>query len=154
MGRNQKFTRDYLEEIPTLDTACQQICRVAEIRGKGLVQLILANGDTTLAVLPPKFRGVLWLRRGISLNPYASFSLFLILGALVIAGNIVDNTGEMVDVEGSKVTLTIDHLLTKDHIKEFSKADLMYSKLLFSGFVLCLDQKGFYRRLRLMTNRI
>ena len=48
------------------------------------------------------------------------------LGALVIAANIVDNTGEVVDVEGSKVTLTIEHLLTKDHIKEFSKADLMY----------------------------
>lgn len=44
----------------------------------------------------------------------------------MIAANIVDNTGEMVDVEGSKVTLTIEHLLTKDHIKEFTKADLMY----------------------------
>ena len=67
MGRNQKFTRDYLEQTPDLDTTSQQICRVEEIRGKGLVQLILGNGDSTLAVLPPKFRGVLWLRRGILL---------------------------------------------------------------------------------------
>lgn len=116
-----------------------------------MVQLILANGETTLAVLPPKFRSVLWLRRGILFDHRRAH--FIILGALVIAGNIMDNTGEMVDVEGSKVTLTIDHLLTKDHIKEFSKTDLMYPKSLISVILICVDQRDFYPKLKLMKIR-
>jgi len=66
MGRaSQRLTREYLEETPEFDPATAEIARVLEIRGKGLI--LLSTGDderTTLAVLPPRFRGTLWLRRG------------------------------------------------------------------------------------------
>lgn len=102
MGKGQRFTREYLEDIPEFDPAVAnrpQICRVAEIRGKGIVQVQLASGELTLAVLPPRFRGTLWLRRG----------------ALVIAADI-----PVVD-EADKVTLSIERLLTAGDVKEFTK---------------------------------
>lgn len=72
MGRNShRFTQEYLDVTPDFDPSGPnhpQICRVSEIRGKGIVQLQVADGSCTLAVLPPKFRGVLWLRRGIILT--------------------------------------------------------------------------------------
>ena len=66
MGKGQRFQREYLQVIPEFDPGTQAICRVVEIRGKGIVQLAQADGSTVLAVLPPKFRSVLWLRRGTS----------------------------------------------------------------------------------------
>lgn len=104
MGKGQKFTKEYLEVIPDFDPTGPnkpQIVRVAGIRGKGIVELQLASGDTTLAVLPPKFRGTLWLRRG----------------ALVIATEIPKEASQAED----KVTLSIEHLLTSDDIKQFRK---------------------------------
>lgn len=102
MGKGQRFTREYLEEVPDFDPSAEnspQICRVAEIRGKGLVQVQLASGEVTLAVLPPRFRGTLWLRRG----------------ALVIAADIPVVGG------ADKVTLSIERLLTAGDVKDFNK---------------------------------
>lgn len=103
MGRNQKFTRDYLEVIPDFDPAGPNIiCRVSEIRGKGIVQLQLPEGGLTLAMMPPKFRGTLWLRRG----------------ALVIVSEMPLKEGaESTD----KITHVIEHLLATGDVKEFTK---------------------------------
>jgi probable RNA-binding protein EIF1AD len=103
MGRNQKFTRDYLEVIPDFDPAGpNMICRVSEIRGKSIVQLQLPNAGLALALLPPKFRGTLWLRRG----------------ALVIASEMpVKDGAESTD----KITHVIEHLLAVGDVKEFTK---------------------------------
>lgn len=104
MGRNQKFTRDYLEVIPEFDpSGANIICRVSEIRGKGIVQLQLADGSHTLAMMPPKFRGTLWLRRG----------------ALVIASEMPVKEG--VEANTDKLTHVIEHLLAAGDVKEFTK---------------------------------
>lgn len=105
MGRN-RFTRDFLEVIPEFDPTgpnSPHICRVTEIRGKAIVQVMLPDGSTTtLATLPPKFRGVLWVRRG----------------ALVIATEIPMEARQN---EDGKVTMQVEHLLTAGDVKEFTK---------------------------------
>lgn len=76
--RHQKSTRDFLDpDAPVFNQDCHCFGKVVEIRGKGLVHVALlyqnepldtvnlSEQNLTLALLPPKFRSALWLRRGI-----------------------------------------------------------------------------------------
>eukprot|EP00850_Spirogloea_muscicola_P001203 SM000004S15073 [mRNA] locus=s4:1146216:1147649:+ [translate_table: standard] len=94
--------------------------RVAAPRGGNLVEVEGADGRTTLALLPAKFRKLLWLKRediGRNLNSARNLP----------AGNyvIVDiGERERVEADGGKVTGTIMHVLYSDHVRWLQAAQL------------------------------
>ncbi|CAG8741702.1 11113_t:CDS:2, partial [Acaulospora morrowiae] len=52
----------------------QKIARVLGGRGKNLHEVQLPNGTTTLCSLPPKFRNLVWVKRGsyVIISPFES----------------------------------------------------------------------------------
>lgn len=70
MGHGRNLRRGFVEDDTPELTENQVIGRVAELRGKGIVAVQIASMESNalesaLAHLPPRFRGVLFLRRGI-----------------------------------------------------------------------------------------
>ncbi|CAM0143067.1 hypothetical protein VKS41_006174 [Umbelopsis sp. WA50703] len=61
MGKKQT-TRD-AESTPEL-TSNQVIARVLGPRGKNMHEVQFADGRTSLAILPPRFRNLIWVKRG------------------------------------------------------------------------------------------
>ncbi|CAI2161805.1 15515_t:CDS:2 [Funneliformis geosporum] len=62
MGRKQKTTNNVLNTIP-IPTEKQKIARVLNGRGKNLFEIQFSDGNTTLCILPPKFRNLIWVKR-------------------------------------------------------------------------------------------
>ena len=85
------------------------ICRVAGSRGSNLFELELVGGVVELAMLPNKFKKLIWVRRG----------------DFVIATSSTDEcttaTGEDV-----KVRYMIKHILSKEQIKHLINAEIWY----------------------------
>eukprot|EP00850_Spirogloea_muscicola_P003300 SM000013S26469 [mRNA] locus=s13:526612:528001:- [translate_table: standard] len=79
--------------------------RIAAPRGGNLVEVEGADGRTTLALLPAKFRKLLWLKRG---------------------NYVIVDVGERdrVEAAGGKVTGTIMHVLYSDHVRWLRAAQL------------------------------
>jgi probable RNA-binding protein EIF1AD len=73
MGKKQ--TARQAESTPEL-TSSQVIARVVGPRGKNMHEVQYADGQTTLAVLPPRFRNLIWVKRGhyVVLDPEATSS--------------------------------------------------------------------------------
>ncbi|KAI9285798.1 hypothetical protein BC943DRAFT_360011 [Umbelopsis sp. AD052] len=73
MGKKQ--TTRQAESTPEL-TSGQVIARVVGPRGKNMHEVQYADGQTTLAVLPPRFRNLIWVKRGhyVVLDPEATSS--------------------------------------------------------------------------------
>ncbi|KAI8577667.1 hypothetical protein K450DRAFT_251183 [Umbelopsis ramanniana AG] len=73
MGKKQ--TTRQAESTPEL-TSSQVIARVVGPRGKNMHEVQYADGQTTLAVLPPRFRNLIWVKRGhyVVLDPEATSS--------------------------------------------------------------------------------
>lgn len=71
MGRKQT-TRE-AESTPEL-TPTQVIARVLGPRGKNMHEVQFADGRTSLAILPPRFRNLIWVKRGhyVVLDPEAT----------------------------------------------------------------------------------
>lgn len=71
MGHGRKLRRGFIEDDTPELAEGQIIGRVADIRGKGIIAIQMPCDDeesglrSSLAHLPPRFRGVLYLRRGI-----------------------------------------------------------------------------------------
>ena len=63
MGRKQKTTNNLLKSIP-LPTETQKISKVLNWRGKNLFEIQFSDGSITLCTLPPKFRNLIWVKRG------------------------------------------------------------------------------------------
>lgn len=61
MGKKQT-TRD-AESTPEL-TDNQLVARVLGPRGKNMHEVQFADGRTSLAILPPRFRNLIWVKRG------------------------------------------------------------------------------------------
>ncbi|RHZ66996.1 hypothetical protein Glove_303g83 [Diversispora epigaea] len=63
MGRKQKTANQILITNP-IPTDSQRIARVLGGRGKNLHEVQLPEGNTSLCTLPPKFRNLVWVKRG------------------------------------------------------------------------------------------
>ncbi|CAG8455680.1 2480_t:CDS:2 [Acaulospora colombiana] len=63
MGRKQKTTSQILTSNP-IPTESQKISRVLGGRGKNLHEVQFPDGTITLCSLPPKFRNLVWVKRG------------------------------------------------------------------------------------------
>lgn len=114
MGHGRKLQRGYVEdETPELRDG-QMIGRVTELRDKGIVAIQVPNDAdfaSSLAYLPPRFRGVLFLRRGM----LQFHRVVLFLGSFVVLSPIEDADAEQ------KVIWTIETLLRPDDIKQLKK---------------------------------
>ncbi|CAG8659464.1 6746_t:CDS:2, partial [Paraglomus occultum] len=92
MSRRQKSARQLLYNTPH-PTPEEKIARVLGGRGKHLYEVQLIDGTSTLATLPPRFRNVVWVKRG---------------GYVIV-----------LPVEGeNKVGAEIVHVLLNEHIKQ------------------------------------
>jgi len=101
MSRAKKHvTEGYTSEL-VLPLESQSIVRVFDLRGGNVCEVEYPNGDKILALIPAKFKNVLWIRKG-------SFA-------------IVDMEAEQ--LYAGKVRTTIVHLLSPDHIKDLKKLD-------------------------------
>ncbi|KAH8555176.1 hypothetical protein BGW37DRAFT_476071 [Umbelopsis sp. PMI_123] len=71
MGKKQ--TTRQAESTPEL-TSTQLIARVVGPRGKNMHEVQYADGQTILAILPPRFRNLIWVKRGhyVVLDPEAT----------------------------------------------------------------------------------
>ncbi|CAG8663886.1 27502_t:CDS:2 [Racocetra persica] len=63
MGRKQKTTNQILTSN-LIPTKTQKIARVLGGRGKNLHEVQYCDGTITLCILPPKFRSLVWVKRG------------------------------------------------------------------------------------------
>ena len=63
MGRKQKITNNLLKSIPS-PAETQKIAKVLNGRGKDLFEIQFSDGNVTLCTLPPKFRNLIWVKRG------------------------------------------------------------------------------------------
>lgn len=126
MGHGRKLRRGYVEdETPELEEG-QSIGKVTELRDKGIVAVqVPVNGvlQSTLAYLPPKFRGVLFLRRGITLLCRWIYHA----GSFVILSPIEGADG------AQKVAWTIETLLRPDDIKQLRKDQTWCTHSLLHG---------------------
>ncbi|KAF9351222.1 putative RNA-binding protein eif1ad [Mortierella sp. AD094] len=63
MSRRKQVPTDILTEIPELEED-QQFARVLGTRGKNIHEVQFKNGEELLVNLPPKFRSLVWVKRG------------------------------------------------------------------------------------------
>ncbi|KAF9108216.1 hypothetical protein BGX27_008426 [Mortierella sp. AM989] len=63
MSRRKQVPTDILTDIPELEDD-QQFARVLGTRGKNIHEVQFKNGEELLVNLPPKFRSLVWVKRG------------------------------------------------------------------------------------------
>ncbi|KAG0019890.1 putative RNA-binding protein eif1ad [Podila clonocystis] len=63
MSRRKQATTDIITDIPELEEG-QQFARVLGSRGKSIHEVQLPGGAEILVNLPPKFRSLVWVKRG------------------------------------------------------------------------------------------
>ncbi|CAM9557107.1 unnamed protein product, partial [Chrysoparadoxa australica] len=90
---------DYLNGFPELAEG-EEVARVAGSRGSNILQILCVDGRTSLAILPTKFRKLIWVKRG----DYVIVS--------TSDGGYENSKGE----EG-KVRHMTEHILNQDQIK-------------------------------------
>lgn len=93
----------YLNEVPELEEG-QLIAKVIASRGSNILEITASTGEESLAMLPTKFRKLIWVKRG---------DFVVVSGS---SGDVTIATGQ----EG-KVKYSIVHILSQDHIKELKK---------------------------------
>jgi len=62
-GYRKGVTSDVLESFPEPGPA-DSIVRVTGLRGTNIMEVLTAGGETSLAMLPTKFRKLIWVKRG------------------------------------------------------------------------------------------
>ncbi|KAL1925799.1 uncharacterized protein VTP21DRAFT_682 [Calcarisporiella thermophila] len=97
MGKKQ-LTREVLLDTPSV-TPPNFVARVVASRGKNLFDVVLPDKRETLALLPPRFRNLIWVKRGHFV--------------------VVDPTD--VAEKGGKVEGEIVHVLYPEHVKELKR---------------------------------
>ncbi|CAG8680522.1 10419_t:CDS:2 [Ambispora leptoticha] len=110
MARKQKTTNKLLTTTP-LPTSNQKIARVLSSRGKNLFEVeyvdtanvTITNKSATLCRLPPKFRNLVWVKRG-------SFVIITLLNSDRASKNKIG--GEIV------------HVLLTEHVKQLKLGDI------------------------------
>mmetsp|Transcript_13666 Transcript_13666/g.17485 ORF Transcript_13666/g.17485 Transcript_13666/m.17485 type:complete len:194 (+) Transcript_13666:151-732(+) len=93
----------YLNELPELEEG-QMVAEVKAPRGSNLMEILCSNGEESLAMLPTKFRKLIWVKRG---------DYVIVSGS---SGDVTTATGE-----DGKVKYSIAHILSQDHIQELRK---------------------------------
>ncbi|KAF9436612.1 hypothetical protein BGZ76_003453 [Entomortierella beljakovae] len=63
MSRRKQVPTDILVALPELEEG-QQFARVLASRGKNIHEVQYKNGEDLLVNLPPKFRSLVWVKRG------------------------------------------------------------------------------------------
>ncbi|KAF9966011.1 hypothetical protein BGZ70_003555 [Mortierella alpina] len=63
MSRRKQVPTDILTELPELEEG-QRFARVLGSRGKNIHEVQFQNGEELLVNLPPKFRSLVWVKRG------------------------------------------------------------------------------------------
>lgn len=63
MPRRKQATTDILTEVPELEEG-QRFARVLGSRGKNIHEVQFEDGEDLLVNLPPKFRNLVWVKRG------------------------------------------------------------------------------------------
>jgi probable RNA-binding protein EIF1AD len=66
MARRKIATSDILTDIPELEEG-QRFARVLGTRGKNVHEVQFSDNQELLVNLPPKFRSLVWVKRGMSL---------------------------------------------------------------------------------------
>ncbi|KAF9179720.1 putative RNA-binding protein eif1ad [Haplosporangium sp. Z 767] len=63
MSRRKQVPADILTEVPELEEG-QRFARVLATRGKNIHEVQFSDGEELLVNLPPKFRSLVWVKRG------------------------------------------------------------------------------------------
>ncbi|KAF9430728.1 hypothetical protein BGZ94_004497 [Podila epigama] len=63
MSRRKQATTDIITDIPELEEG-QRFGRVLGSRGKNIHEVQFQDGEEILVTLPPKFRSLVWVKRG------------------------------------------------------------------------------------------
>jgi len=63
MSRRKQATTDIITDIPELEEG-QRFARVLGSRGKSIHEVQFSDGEEILVNLPPKFRSLVWVKRG------------------------------------------------------------------------------------------
>ncbi|KAG0198158.1 hypothetical protein BGX28_008385 [Mortierella sp. GBA30] len=63
MSRRKQATSDILTDVPELEEG-QRFARVLGSRGKNIHEVQFPDGEELLVNLPPKFRSLVWVKRG------------------------------------------------------------------------------------------
>ncbi|CAM9218303.1 unnamed protein product [Phaeothamnion confervicola] len=95
----KQVTDAYLHGLPE-PTEGQEIARVCGTRGSNILEVVDCNGEAGLAMLPTKFRKLIWVKRG----------GYVIVSA---ATDDYENTAG----ERGKVRHRVEHILTRDQIR-------------------------------------
>jgi len=70
--RRKRIANNILNEMPELKEG-QVIMRSLGPKGKNLHEAELPDGTVTLVTLPPKFRNLVWIKRGVYFNLFFFF---------------------------------------------------------------------------------
>lgn len=84
----------------------QIIVRVAGSRGSNLLEVVTETGETGLAMLPTKFRKLVWVKRG---------------DHLIV--DVADGDFERANGGGGQVRFAVAHVLYRDQVKHLKKID-------------------------------
>ena len=83
-GYRKGVTDSFLNDYPLPEEGISQIVKVKGVRGSNQIEIIDANGQESLALLPNKFRKLIWVKR----NDY------VMVGIGVDKSNNIDNDND------------------------------------------------------------
>jgi probable RNA-binding protein EIF1AD len=108
---SKKRTRQsVLNDLPTIDSPTQIVCRHASPRGKNMHVVTTPSGMNIVAYLPPRFRNTVWLKRG---------------------NHLIVETREH-EVKEDKLSGEILYILNDKHIKHLQQHQQWYA---FNGVI-------------------
>eukprot|EP00752_Nemacystus_decipiens_P010535 g9381.t1 len=111
----KSVTDDYLNSTPEPGEN-EEIALAQAPRGSNIIEIMLATGEPALALLPTRFRKLIWVKRGDFLITSTS------------AGDFETSAGE-----AGKVRHRVEHILNKDQIKHLKKRGLWPGDDAFGG---------------------
>ncbi|KAG9305176.1 hypothetical protein G9A89_010684 [Geosiphon pyriformis] len=128
MARKQKTTNKLLTSTPR-PADNQKIARVLGGRGKNLHEVEYSDQSTTLCTLPPKFRSLVWVKRGsyVIIAPSESDRINKIGGEIVhvlLPKHIKELKSEGIWSKEFDVKEDPSFMLTRSHHEENSDSDI------------------------------
>ena len=123
----KSITEDVLNGFPVPEEG-ECIAKVLCSRGGNLLETQCPDGEITLAMLPTKFRKLIWVKRGTA--PHTPLPLFTLSAPpSVPAGDFVivsGATGEIATSAGErgKVRLLVQHILYRDQVRHLKNKGL------------------------------
>ena len=107
-GYRKGVTSDVLESFPEPGPS-DKILRVTGLRGSNIMEVLTAGGETSLAMLPTKFRKLIWVKRGD----------FVMATGVDKGAECETHSGK-----GTKVNFMVTHVLYKEQIKHLQQKAL------------------------------